>query len=105
VAEEHTAEKIAQLQRENAVLKKEIDRLRQLLEVALSAANRQAAPLLTAELQSPAPKGPDAMQESRMGVATHRRQTSVKRREEQKGRTLYVRFQFDLKADIQSNNR
>jgi len=44
VAEEHTAEKIAQLERENAVLKKEIERLRQLLEEALRAAKRQAAP-------------------------------------------------------------
>jgi transposase len=44
VAEEHTAEKIAQLEREIEVLKKENERLRQLLEEALRAAKRQAAP-------------------------------------------------------------
>jgi cell shape-determining protein MreC len=35
VAEEHTAEKIARLEREIEVLKKENERLRQLLEEAL----------------------------------------------------------------------
>jgi len=44
VAEEHTAEKIAKLEREIEVLKKENERLRQLLEEALRAAKRQAAP-------------------------------------------------------------
>jgi transposase len=44
VAEEHTAEKIARLEREMEVLKKENERLRQLLEEALRAAKRQAAP-------------------------------------------------------------
>jgi hypothetical protein len=44
VAEEHTAEKIARLEREIEVLKKENERLRQLLEEALRAAKRQAAP-------------------------------------------------------------
>jgi hypothetical protein len=38
VAEEHSAEKISRLERENEVLKKEIERLRQLLEEALRAA-------------------------------------------------------------------
>jgi hypothetical protein len=44
VAEEHTAEKITRLEREIEVLKKENERLRQLLEEALRAAKRQAAP-------------------------------------------------------------
>jgi len=44
VAEEHTAEKIARLERDIEVLKKENERLRQLLEEALRAAKRQAAP-------------------------------------------------------------
>jgi hypothetical protein len=44
VAEERTAEKIARLEREIEVLKKENERLRQLLEEALRAAKRQAAP-------------------------------------------------------------
>jgi cell shape-determining protein MreC len=56
VAEEHTAEKIARLEREIEVLKKENERLRQLLEEALRAAKRQAAPLLAAEAQGSSPK-------------------------------------------------
>jgi transposase len=44
VAEETSAEKIAQLERENEVLKKEIARLQRLLEEALRAVKRQAAP-------------------------------------------------------------
>ena len=44
MAEEHTAEKIARLEREIEVLKKENERLRHLLEEALRAAKRQAAP-------------------------------------------------------------
>src|SRR5229473_1992809 len=44
MAEAHTAEKIARLEREIEVLKKENERLRQLLEEALRAAKRQAAP-------------------------------------------------------------
>jgi transposase len=44
VAEEHTAEEIARLKQEIEVLKKENERLRRLLEEALRAAKRQAAP-------------------------------------------------------------
>ena len=44
MAEEHTAEKITRLEREIELLKKENERLRQLLEEALRAAKRQAAP-------------------------------------------------------------
>jgi hypothetical protein len=43
MAEEHSAEKIAQLEQEIEVLKKENERLRRLLEEALRAAKRQAA--------------------------------------------------------------
>jgi transposase len=44
VAEERTAEKITRLEREIELLKKENERLLQLLEEALRAAKRQAAP-------------------------------------------------------------
>jgi hypothetical protein len=44
VAEENTAEKIARLEQDIEVLKRENERLRQLLEEALRAAKRQAAP-------------------------------------------------------------
>jgi hypothetical protein len=44
VAEEHTAEEIARLKQEIEVLKKENERLRRLLEEALRAGKRQAAP-------------------------------------------------------------
>jgi hypothetical protein len=54
VAEEHTAEKIAQLEQEIEVLKKENERLRRLPEEALGAAT--SGSLLAAETQSPAPK-------------------------------------------------
>jgi Tfp pilus assembly protein PilN len=56
VAEERTAEKIARLEQEIEVLKKENERLRQLLEEALRAAKRQAAPFSRQKTQSPAPK-------------------------------------------------
>jgi cell shape-determining protein MreC len=46
VAEENAAEKIARLAQEIEVLKKENERLRRLLEEALRAAKRQAAPCL-----------------------------------------------------------
>jgi transposase len=44
VAEEHTTDKIAQLEREIEALKRENERLRRLLEEALRAGKRQAAP-------------------------------------------------------------
>jgi transposase len=44
VAEEHAAEKITRLEQEIEVLKKENERLTRLLEEALRAAKRQAAP-------------------------------------------------------------
>ena len=44
MAEEHTAEEIARLKQEIEVLKKENERLRRLLEEALRAGKRQAAP-------------------------------------------------------------
>ncbi len=44
MAEKTSAEKIAQLERENEVLKKENARLQRLLEEALRAVKRQAAP-------------------------------------------------------------
>jgi transposase len=44
VAEENTTEKLAQLERKIEALERENERLRQLLEEALRAAKRQAAP-------------------------------------------------------------
>jgi len=44
VAEENSTEKIAQLEQEVHALKKEIERLRRLLEEAVRAGKRQAAP-------------------------------------------------------------
>jgi hypothetical protein len=44
VAEENTAEKLAQLKRKVKALERENERLRRLLEEALRAGNRQAAP-------------------------------------------------------------
>jgi hypothetical protein len=67
VAEEHTAETIAQLEQEIELLKKENERLRQLLEEALRAAKRQ----VPSRGRNPklSPKDPDAKQESSMGAA------------------------------------
>jgi cell division septum initiation protein DivIVA len=44
VAEEDIADEMAQLRRENQELKAEIERLRRMLEEALRASKRQAAP-------------------------------------------------------------
>jgi hypothetical protein len=68
VAEEHTAEKITRLEREIEVLKKENDRLRQLLEETLRAAKRQAAPF-SRQKPKAQPQKPDAKRESSMGAA------------------------------------
>jgi transposase len=57
VAEETSAEKIAQLERENEGLKKEIARLQRLLEEALRAVKRQAAPFSRQNLKA-APEKP-----------------------------------------------
>ncbi|MCU1314814.1 MAG: hypothetical protein JWN63_136 [Candidatus Acidoferrum typicum] len=67
MTEEHTAEKIARLEREIEVLKKENERLRQLLEEALRAASDKRPPSRDKN-PKPSPKNPDAKQESSMGA-------------------------------------
>jgi hypothetical protein len=56
VAEENVAEEMAQLKRENQELKAGNERLRPMLEEALRASKRQAAPFLATPPRSPTPE-------------------------------------------------
>jgi len=93
VAEENIAEEIAQLRRENQELKAENERLRRLLEEALRASKRQAAPFsrpkLKAQPQKPGRKsGPKYGRRCRRPVPVFRKLAEQKESRIEEGHLL-----------------